>query len=300
MTKMKMTKIKKAAAVLLTGVVLSGAAGYSALATPDEWIPARGPYLDPGIEAKMPAGAGPASQYVVRQGDTLLAIAGRFGVRAGDLAAVNNLRDADLIREGQVLLIPGSIHVHTVIPGETLSGIARKFGVPVKDIAAANGLKNEDLVLAGQKLIIARGEGSRGGLPAGPASRGLPVGELEWPVIGWISSPFGMRDGKPHEGIDIAADHGTPIRAAMAGRVVFAGPRGGYGLTVILDHGEGVSTVYAHSSRILVAEGEWVAKGQVIALVGNTGKSKGPHLHLELHLDGTPFDPLICLGRIYA
>jgi murein DD-endopeptidase MepM/ murein hydrolase activator NlpD len=190
--------------------------------------------------------------------------------------------------------------VHTVNQGETLSGIARNFGVQVKDIAAANGLKNEDMVMAGQKLLIARNTGFQGSLGTGPASRGLPVGELEWPVVGWISSPFGMRDGKPHEGVDIAADHGAPIRAAMAGRVAFAGPRGGYGLTVIIDHGDGISTLYAHSSKILVTEGEWVGRGQVIALVGNTGKSKGPHLHLELLLNGVPYDPLICLGRTYA
>lgn len=295
-----MTKINKAIAVLSVVIILSGVAAYSALATPDEWISAGGPYLDPAVEARQPVNAGSPGQYVVRKGDTLLAISGRLGFPASELAAMNNLRDADLIREGQVLLVPGSIHVHTVNQGETLSGIAKNFGVPVKDIAAANGLKNEDLVMAGQKLLIARNSGPQGSMGAGPASRGLPVGELEWPVVGWISSPFGMRDGKPHEGVDIAADHGMPIRAAMAGRVAFAGPRGGYGLTVIIDHGDGISTLYAHSSKILVTEGEWVIRGEVIALVGNTGKSKGPHLHLELLLNGVPYDPLICLGRTYA
>lgn len=295
-----MTDIKRVVAVLLTGVMLSGAAAFSALATPDEWIPARGPYLEPAAEAVRPADPEPAGQYVVRRGDTLLAVAGKIGIPVKELVAANNLKDADLIREGQVLLVPGSVQFHTVAPGETLSGIARSFGVAVKEIAAANGMKNEDLVMAGEKLLIARNSGLRGTPGAGAASRGLPVGEMDWPVLGWISSPFGLREGKMHDGIDLAADHGTPIRAAMAGRVSSAGPRGGYGLAVILDHSGGTCTLYAHCSKILVSEGEWVSKGQVIALVGNTGNSRGPHLHLELRLNEVPYDPLICLGRIYA
>lgn len=299
MTKIRFAKAKKTVAVLLTGAMLSGVLAVSATATPDEWIQGKGPYLEPAEEAGGPINAGTAGRYVVRRGDTLLAIAGRLGVPAKELTAMNNIHDADLIRDGQVLLVPGTIHVHTVRPGETLSGIASNFGVPVKDIASANNLKNEDLVVDGQKLMITRKD-TPGGLAIGTASRGLPVGELDWPVVGWISSPFGMRDGNPHEGVDIAADHGTPIRAAMSGRVSFAGPRGGYGLAVIIDHGDGLSTLYAHSSKILVTEGEWVSKGEVIALVGNTGRSKGPHLHLELQLNGVPYDPLPCITRAHA
>ncbi len=292
-------------AVMLTWLLLCGWPAFSLTAAPDEWIAEKGSYLETaeraggaesGSSQDMAAAAG---RYVVRRGETLLSIAGRLGVSASDLVSMNNLADADIIRDGQVLLVPGSVYIHTVLPGENLSGIARGAGVPVEDIAAANGLEDQDLVLAGQKLLIAKNPEASGSVPAA-VSRGLPVGDLIWPVLGWISSPFGMRDGRPHEGVDIAADHGAPIRAAMSGRVTFAGPRGGYGLTVILDHGGGLSTLYAHSSRLLVAEGQWVAKGDVIALVGNTGRSKGPHLHLELHLDGTPHDPLLCLGRMRA
>ena len=299
MTKIRFAKAKKTVAVLLTGAMLCGVLAVSATATPDEWIQGKGPYLEPADETGGPPNAGTAGRYVVRSGDTLLAISGRLGVPAKELTAMNNIRDADLIRDGQVLLVPGSIHVHKVRPGETLSGIARNFGVPVKDIAAANDLKNEDLVVDGQRLVIARKD-TPGGLAIGPASRGLPVGELDWPVVGWISSPFGMREGAPHEGVDIAVDYGTPIRAAMSGKVSFAGPRGGYGLAVIIEHGDGLSTLYAHSSKILVTEGEWVSKGEVIALVGNTGRSRGPHLHLELQLNGVPYDPLPCISRAHA
>ncbi|MCL6479833.1 MAG: M23 family metallopeptidase [Peptococcaceae bacterium] len=299
-----MANTGKIAAVILTCLIFSGILAVSATATPDEWIAEEGPYLDPSVKNIDSEGGGAASsaetgRYVVQKGDTLLAIAGKLGVPAAELASMNNLRDADRIREGQLLLIPGGVVVHTVQPGETLSAIARKFGTTWKDIAAANGIENEDLVVAGRKLVICRGSGPAA-VPAAPASRGLPVGELEWPVVGWISSPFGTREGKPHEGIDIAADYGVPIRAAMAGRVAFAGPRGTYGLAVILDHGDGLITLYAHSSKILVSEGEWVDRGQVIALVGNTGNSRGPHLHLELRINDIPYDPMLCLRRAYA
>lgn len=293
-----MTKTKKVLAVLLTAVMLSGALVATATATPDEWISENGPYLSPaGKNIDTAVNRNVNEGYVVRKGDTLLGIAGRFGLSATDLASVNNLKDVELIREGQVIFVPGVRSIHTVASGESLSVIAQKSGISVKDITSANGLKNQDLLLVGQKLLIPGGSGSMSGLPGATVSRGLPVGELEWPVVGWVSSPFGMRDGKPHEGVDIAADHGSPIKATMSGRVIFAGPRGSYGLAVILDHGDGLSTLYAHSSKILVSEGEWVNKGQLIALVGNTGRSLGPHLHMEMLVHGVPYDPLICLNR---
>jgi len=129
------------------------------------------------------------------------------------------------------------------------------------------------------------------------ASRGLAAGPFSWPLVGAITSNFGMRDGRPHEGIDIAAEEGTPIRAAASGRVVFAGPRGTYGLTVIIDHGNGFRTLYAHCSRIMVEAGDAVGPSTVIALAGNTGNSRGPHLHLEVLKNGVPLDPQMFLEQ---
>lgn len=159
-----------------------------------------------------------------------------------------------------------------------------------------NELRDPDCLLAGQQIMIPAGQG--GG--DRQVSRGLPLSQLSWPVVGWISSPYGMRDGAMHEGLDIAADQGEPVRAVKDGRVVFAGPRGTYGITVIIDHGDGLRTLYAHNSRVLVSDGQRVSAGQRIALVGSTGRSTGPHLHFEVLLNGIPVDPMLCLERAYA
>jgi murein DD-endopeptidase MepM/ murein hydrolase activator NlpD len=113
-----------------------------------------------------------------------------------------------------------------------------------------------------------------------------------WPVNGPVTSGFGMRWGRMHEGIDIAAGSGTPIRAAAAGRVVYAGWMSGYGNLVAIDHGGGVSTAYAHQSSIAVGNGQVVSQGQTIGYVGCTGHCFGPHLHFEVRINGTPVDPL--------
>jgi murein DD-endopeptidase MepM/ murein hydrolase activator NlpD len=116
-----------------------------------------------------------------------------------------------------------------------------------------------------------------------------------WPVNGPVVSGFGMRWGRMHEGIDISAASGTPIVAAAAGVVIHAGWLGGYGNLVVVDHGNGLATAYAHASSILVGVGQRVSQGQTIALVGSTGNSSGPHLHFEVRLNGNAVDPLAYL-----
>lgn len=122
-------------------------------------------------------------------------------------------------------------------------------------------------------------------------------GSLVRPVVGVVTSGFGYRVHpifkvvRFHTGIDISASYGTPIRAAAGGTVVFSGWRRAYGLTVIIDHGDGIATLYAHCSSLYVSEGERVEAGQVIAAVGSTGLSTGPHLHFEVRRYGTPINP---------
>jgi murein DD-endopeptidase MepM/ murein hydrolase activator NlpD len=107
-----------------------------------------------------------------------------------------------------------------------------------------------------------------------------------------VSSFFGQRWGVLHPGVDLAAPEGTPYYAAAAGKVIVARWNGGYGYNVMIDHGGGIVTVYGHSSRLLVKEGQFVQAGEKIALVGNTGHSFGSHLHYEIRLNDKPIEPL--------
>lgn len=152
------------------------------------------------------------------------------------------------------------------------------------------------------------------GLSSVYSRSGLPVADLStaeakiadfmqtvptlWPAVGRITDNFGYRKDpftrrtKYHEGIDIGSDYGSSIKAAAAGTVTFAQYTGGTGRTVIISHGRGISTVYGHASKILVKVGQTVKKGDVIAKVGSSGRSTGPHLHFQVMLYGTPVDPL--------
>jgi murein DD-endopeptidase MepM/ murein hydrolase activator NlpD len=114
---------------------------------------------------------------------------------------------------------------------------------------------------------------------------------LIWPVRGPVTSGYGMRWGRMHQGIDIGAGTGVPIRAAKGGTVTFAGTMSGYGNVVIIDHGGGFSTLYAHQSRLGSSVGQDVGQGQVIGYVGSTGHSTGPHLHFETRVNGSPRNP---------
>ncbi|HEX2193201.1 MAG TPA: peptidoglycan DD-metalloendopeptidase family protein [Acidimicrobiales bacterium] len=137
-----------------------------------------------------------------------------------------------------------------------------------------------------------RGGGGGGG---GAAPKAAGKGGLIWPVSGPVTSGFGPRWGRMHTGIDISAGTGTPIRAAKAGTVISAGSNGGYGLAVVIDHGGGLSTLYAHMSSMGVSGGS-VSQGEVIGRVGCTGSCTGPHLHFETRVGGSPQNPMSYLG----
>jgi murein DD-endopeptidase MepM/ murein hydrolase activator NlpD len=124
----------------------------------------------------------------------------------------------------------------------------------------------------------------------GPIRQGS--GDMIWPINGQFTSPFGMRWGRLHAGIDLAAPTGTAIRAAAGGRVILAAPTGGYGNYTCVAHSSSISTCYGHQSRFGAAVGDIVSKGDVIGYVGNTGHSFGAHLHFEVRIDGRPTDPM--------
>jgi murein DD-endopeptidase MepM/ murein hydrolase activator NlpD len=134
--------------------------------------------------------------------------------------------------------------------------------------------------------IRASSGGSGGSTGSGTSSSGFI-----WPVHGIVTSGFGWRWGRMHEGIDIAAPSGTPIRAVAAGRIIYTGYMSGYGNITIIDHGNGLATAYAHQSAFYVGSGN-VAQGTAIGAVGTTGNSTGPHLHFEVRVNGSPVDPM--------
>ncbi len=134
------------------------------------------------------------------------------------------------------------------------------------------------------------GSSGGGGRVGTPSARGFV-----WPVNGTVTSGFGMRWGRLHAGIDIAAPMGTPVRAAASGQVIFAGSAGGYGNLILIAHGDGIVTAYAHLSAIGVGVNQIVERGQTIGAVGSTGHSTGPHLHFEVRVNGQPVDPMAYL-----
>lgn len=140
-------------------------------------------------------------------------------------------------------------------------------------------------------LIAAEARAARASRSTGSGPTSVSGAGLIWPVRGTVTSEYGTRWGRLHAGIDIAAPAGTPIRAAKGGTVISAGSMSGYGNCVIVDHGGGFTTLYAHMSRIATSDGASVSQGQVIGAVGSTGSSTGNHLHFETRVNGNPQNP---------
>jgi murein DD-endopeptidase MepM/ murein hydrolase activator NlpD len=165
----------------------------------------------------------------------------------------------------------------------TLASIEEDRGEVLAEI---EGLEAQSAALAAR--IRALQEQSSSSSAAGVSGGG----QLSWPVSGPVTSGFGSRWGRMHEGIDIAVGQGTPVHAAGAGTVIYAGWMEGYGNLVVIDHGNGLSTAYGHNSALASSVGQAVSAGQVVAYSGSTGHSTGPHVHLEVRVNGSPVDPL--------
>jgi len=203
---------------------------------------------------------------------------------------------------------------HELRPGETVWRVALNYGSSVERIVRANRIADVRQVPAGARLWVPGGkppEGVGAGTPAAIQSLWREIGpereealadarrhgklEFRWPVEGRLTSGFGRRWGREHEGLDLAARPGTPVRAAESGRVIYSDELGSYGRVVVVRHSEHYTTVYAHNRELHVREGDWVDKGDRVAEVGDSGRASGPHLHFELRRARQAQDPLLYL-----
>ncbi len=190
---------------------------------------------------------------------------------------------------------------HTVRKGDTLYSIAKSYSVSLNDLKKANRIKDATKLSLGRKLYLPRGKerttSSRKSISKKSAVRksspSKARGSLSWPLTRFkVSSRFGIRGSKKHDGIDLSAPRGTPILAAASGRVIFAGwGPSGYGNIVIVKASGGLITVYAHNEKNLVKKGQKVKRGDRVATVGNSGRVTGYHLHFEVRVNRKPVDP---------
>lgn len=282
-------------------------------AAPTSYI--RNPQLPPLVEEASPAQPQPRSQpvtYKVSPGDTVSNIAQEFGISPQTVVQTNDLKDENRLVVGEELtILPVSGVLHTVKKGDTLSAIAQTYKVAEADIVGygLNGLADADSLQQGQKLIIPGGTPPAKAVipppaprpaapPAPPVSAPAPspqppkrgTGQFAWPTIGPITQYF---NPPYHTGIDIAPPFGTPIYAADAGRVTRIEQLSwGYGWNLYIDHGNGYVTHYSHVSAFAVSVGDYVNRGQLVARVGSTGRSTGPHLDFEIYINGAVVNPL--------
>jgi murein DD-endopeptidase MepM/ murein hydrolase activator NlpD len=197
--------------------------------------------------------------------------------------------------------------VHIVQPGQTLWRIARAYGIPIGTLAEANGIDDPSRVAVGTPVFIAGARATIDVAPypapppaarLGPVPRPPTSSDFLWPVAGGtFMRPFGEpRRHHTHAGVDIRGARGQDILAAKDGVVAFCGPtKTGYGTMVVLDHTDGVQTLYAHAQKVLVKSGDSVQRGQAIALLGRTGNATTEHCHFEIRLENRPVDPMTYL-----
>ncbi|MBS4534426.1 peptidoglycan DD-metalloendopeptidase family protein [Clostridium sp. D2Q-14] len=253
--------------------------------------------------------------YTVKDGENFWEIANDNNITVEELIEANSSLDPEKIREGDEISLIESKPYMTVVTYEKdtyTDKIDYKTKYEKSDSMYSNEKKVKQEGVKGEKEVVIKIEKRNGikvakevisetiksqpiaqiitkGTKAIPSSRGS--GRFQIPVNGRLTSPYGDRGSGFHTGIDLAASTGTTIKASDNGIVRFAGYNGSYGYMILIDHGNGYSTRYAHCSKLYVSNGQKVAKGESIAAVGNTGRSTGPHLHFEVLVNGNHRNP---------
>jgi murein DD-endopeptidase MepM/ murein hydrolase activator NlpD len=303
-----------AAACLLLGLAALGSASYFIARGPvfpmpeGELLPAEPSvqdlllaYVSPELSAEAsedaPSAPPPPATleiitYTVRAGDSLQAIAKRLGISSDSLISLNGITNARSLKAGTQLKVPNMDGlVHRVAGGDSLGSLAKRYKTDVTRLVDANDL-GSSVIRPGQVIFI---PGAR--LPEAELRR--VFGELVvWPLRGRLSSPFGFRPDpftgvrSFHGGIDIVGDIGDPVRASADGTVAAVGYSVIFGNYVILNHSDGMQSLYGHLSSIGVRQGQTIRQGIALGAVGNTGYSTGPHLHFGLFKRGAAISPL--------
>ena len=246
--------------------------------------------------------------YTVEPGDVLGKIAEKFGISTNTILWANNLNWNSVIRPGQSLtILPTSGINHEVKSGDTISSIAQKYQSETTKIVEANKLASAGDIKIGDLVFIPGGimptkvvssyQPQTNPVAINPTtpSQIAPAENVDtdtkllWPVI---SQRITQYYHWGHSGLDIGDKSGNPIYAAEAGKIERSGWANGYGYHVIINHGNGIQTLYGHASKLLVEAGDSVARGETIALIGSTGWSTGPHLHMEVRVNGVRQNPL--------
>lgn len=237
-------------------------------------------------------------EYIVDEGDTLAGISAKFQLQLQTVLLTNNLTARSVIRPGQKLtILPVDGLTHTVKKGETVSTIATKYRVTSSVILSFNNLADGRRLTVGEVLIVPGGKPIPQA-PARPSQSNVAVPNvpaidsgtrLLWPAINHgINQYFTWR----HNGIDIKGKTGQPIYAAESGTVLESRWGGGYGNMLLIKHDNGIVTRYGHASKLVAVAGQRVARGEIIGLIGSTGRSTGPHIHFEVIVGGKRVNPL--------
>lgn len=282
----------------------------------EEDLDAGAPAREPGTgAARDQQAADEADQpltHIVRPGQTLYSLAKMYDVDVKELIRVNKISNPNKVAAGRPILIPGARPQRSEAAPPAPSGARNSRGdqgksapqgkaPPRDETAGRDASKGVDA--GGTQGPAAKPESPSGRSPDAPHVQGsakAPRGErLAWPLRGAITAAYGRRGKQAHHaGVDIDGDKGDPILAAASGTVIRAGVDGEYGRVVILDHGNGLTTLYAHASKLLVSVGDQVDVGDRIAEVGGSGNARGTHLHFEVRRDDRPVDPVPLLrGR---